>query len=659
MIDMDPDWVILNEDENNVSTVITAFRGDDPVIIKNVTADAGDYSFDAKSNDGGKTWNVTVSNITAKSSTTAIKLNVKLSETSTRTKTFTIYHTQFDKETVSVDFGDDNVLVPCADGQNPDSEFFVNFEIPVLMRVGGELVTIKSITPDSYADCFSMTSEGNLKVKSFPGNSQTASIKFTVSDGTNSGIGYVNFTKFNTQGGTLAMYTLNIDANDIVCDTRKNTNDYKVYAGKQGKSDNIIKASVNKYSSKEGNSVISVSNLPDNYAVFYANDPEDWKEDATSTIGEYQKITNAGIEIGKTINPDKCVSFQLREWIGEGTPWSDMVEDNYKVWDTENILVDIIRDISSYQFVVTPNKIHRDVTGEIVLPKNKQITVGLSKNVAGDGVAEYIPLTECPTGYDLYYEIDNNGDAVKCGGEVENISLPYTIDVSEVTNSIVLTLVVNENSEEDGMVVLSETVEITSDVPGKSAYVGYLTDSMCTVSCDANGVPTTGQEYFTTFKVTNGDVSMVTVPEGTGYKAEYKNGKVRFYDFEQSLLEVTKLTLTARYTDAEGIEGEEEAGYTIVKLKIAEASTILDFSNDNIIVPCDENSNPFVEEVSTFVAMLHGDDVLNLTSNDVKLGERDSEGYYKITLKVTDLLFDGDVCNKELTFTGKDATGES
>jgi hypothetical protein len=163
-----------------------------------------------------------------------------------------------------------------------------------------------------------MTAEGNLKVNSFPGTGQQASVKFTVSDGINSGVGYVNFTKFNTQGGTLAMYTLNIDANDIVCDTRKNTNDYKVYAGKKGKSDNIIKASVNKYSSKEGNSIISVSDLPGNYAVFYANDPEDWKEDATSTIGEYQKITNAGIEIGKTINPDKCVSFQLREWIGEG-----------------------------------------------------------------------------------------------------------------------------------------------------------------------------------------------------------------------------------------------------------------------------------------------------------------------------------------------------
>jgi hypothetical protein len=120
-----------------------------------------------------------------------------------------------------------------------------------------------------------MTSAGDIKVKSFPGKDQKASVKFTVSDGTNTAEGYVNFTKFNTAGGTIAMYTLNINANDIVCDTRNNINEYKVYSGKQGVSDNKIKVLVNKYSSKEGNSVIEVSALPSNYAVYYANDPED------------------------------------------------------------------------------------------------------------------------------------------------------------------------------------------------------------------------------------------------------------------------------------------------------------------------------------------------------------------------------------------------
>jgi hypothetical protein len=269
-------------------------------------------------------------------------------------------------------------------------------------------------------------------------------------------------------------------------------------------------------------------------------------------------------------------------------------------------------------------------------------------------------LTKCPAGYDLYYEIDNNGDAVKFGGEKEDDNLPYTLELDNIKNSVVLTMVVDENSDDSGMVVLSETVEITSDIPGKSAYVGYLTDSMCTVSCDANGNPTAGQVYETTFKVTNGTVQNVTLPQGNGYKLTHEgNGKIKIDSFTQALSEVTKLKFTATYVDSEGITGEEEASYTIVKLKIAEASTILDFSNDNVIIPCDENGQPYISEASTFVAMLHGDDVLNLTSTDVTLGDRDKQGYYKISFNVNNLVFNGDVCNKELTFTGKDATGES
>lgn len=144
-----------------------------------------------------------------------------------------------------------------------------------MMRVGGQLVKATSITADKNPESFEMTSDGNIKVKSFPGSAQKTSVKFTVSDGTNTAEGYVNFTKFNTAGGTIAMYTLNINANDIVCDTRNNINEYKVYSGKQGVSDNKIKVLINKYSNKEGNSVIEVSALPSNYAVYYANDPED------------------------------------------------------------------------------------------------------------------------------------------------------------------------------------------------------------------------------------------------------------------------------------------------------------------------------------------------------------------------------------------------
>lgn len=657
VVDVDPNWVMLNEDENSVETIITAFRGEDPIVIQDVSAaESGPFKVTPTKENEGKTWKIKVSDFTDRTGTTSVKLNIKLSDTSTRTKTLNVYHTSSDKDTVSVDFGDDNILVPCSDGSNPDAGFFNNLEIPVMMRVAGQLVKATSITPDKNPESFEMTSTGNIKVKSFPGSAQKASVKFTVSDGTNTAVGYVNFTKFNTAGGTIAMYTLNVAANDIVCDTRGNSNKYEVYTGATAVKDNIIKVSVNHYSSDSGNTVMSVSELPSTYAVFYANDPQDWAENANSTLGEYHKITDAGIKIGQDINPDKCVSFQLREWVGNETPWSNMNDGNYIVWDTENILVDIIRDIASYQFVVTPNKIHRNVNGEIIVPENKEITIGLSKNKAGDGETKYESLSVIPVGYDIYCEKDNNGNPVKFGEEHEDNTLPVKIDVSDVTNSIVLTLVVNENSEDDGQVVLSETIEITSDVPGKSAYIGYLTDPMCTVSCDANGIPTDGQVYDTTFKVTNGTVTNVAIPGGKGYTAKFENGKVYFERFTQDLPEVTNITLTATCKYSDGTTGEEEAGYTIVKLKVADASTILDFSNDNVVIPCDENGTPYTSTVSTFVAMLHGDDILTLTSDDVALGSRDEEGYYKITLSIQDLVFDGDVCNKELTFTGTDGS---
>jgi hypothetical protein len=310
VIDMDPDFAMVNSDDNSAETTIQAFRGDDPIIIQDVTCDSGDYKCTITPSNGNKTWKVVVSEI---KDSVSVKVNIKLSDTSTRTKTFSIYHTKNDSETISVDFGDDNILVPCSDGSNPDAGFFNNLEIPVMMRVAGQLVKATSITPDKNPESFEMTSDGNIKVKSFPGSAQKTSVKFTVSDGTNTAEGYVNFTKFNTAGGTIAMYTLNVAANDIICDTRGDSNKYEVYTGATAVKDNIIKVSVNHYSSDSGNNVMSVSELPSTYAVFYANDPQDWAENANSTLGEYHKITDAGIKIGQDINPDKCVSFQLRE----------------------------------------------------------------------------------------------------------------------------------------------------------------------------------------------------------------------------------------------------------------------------------------------------------------------------------------------------------
>ena len=333
-----------------------------------------------------------------------------------------------------------------------------------------------------------------------------------------------------------------------------------------------------------------------------------------------------------------------------------MSETNYKIWDDEIISVDIIRDIAAYKFVLTPNKIHRDVDGVVIVPENKEISIGMSKNVSGDGISEYVPLTECPAGYDLYYKKDNGND-IKFGSEEEHNLLPYKLNVADVTSSVVLTLVVDENSDDDKKVVLSETVEVTSDVPGESAYVGYLTDSLGIVSCDANGEPTAGTVLSTEFKVTNGTVTNVTSDyEGSEFNVKPSGSTITFDEFKQTLPEKTTIVLTAKYLDKDGVVGTEEAVYTIVKLKVAEASTILDFSNDNIVIPCDENGTPYTSTVSTFVAMLHGDDILTLTSDDVALGSRDEEGYYKITLSIQDLVFDGDVCNKELTFTGTDGS---
>lgn len=658
VIDLDPDWAMVNEDLRVAKTDITARRGNDPVIIQDITCDEDGFRFFAdKLDEDGITWRATISEMDLEANIIPVRLHIKLSETQSYTKTFTIYPTSFDNETVSADFGDDNILVPCSDGETPDTDFFTNLEIPILMRVGGKEVTVTSATPDKYSDCFELTKNGNLKIKKYPGTNQRESIKFTISDGVNSTTAYLNFTKFNTAGGTISMYTLNINANDIVCDTRSGQNVYTVYTGKQSSTDNVIKASINVYSTN-GNTIIPVSELPSKYAVFYANDPQDWVEDASSTIGEYQQITDDGIKIGETIAPDKCVAFQLREWIGDGEPWNDMSETNYKIWDDEIISVDIIRDIAAYKFVLTPNKIHRNVENKIVVPENKQIKVGLSKDVAGDGDPRYTQLNVIPTGYDIYYEIDNSGDIKKIGGEPEPVSLPYSLDVSSVTNSIVFYLITNENSIDDGTVVLSETISVTSDIPGESAYVGYLTDSLGIVSCDANGEPTAGTVLSTEFKVTNGTVTKVTSNyEGLDFKVTPSGSTIIFDEFTQTLPEKTSIVLTATYLDKDGVSGTEEAVYTIVKLKVAEASTILDFSNDNVIIPCDENNDPYVTEVTTFVAMLHGDEILTLTSDDVELGEQDEEGYYKLTIPISGLTFDGAVCNKEIIFTGTGKTG--
>ena len=232
-------------------------------------------------------------------------IDIKLSDDVTRTRTFSIYQTQYDMETISVDLGDDNLLIPCADGTTPDKGIFP-IDIPVIMRYAGEPVNITSVkSTDSGFTDFEFKND-TLSLKGLPSNNKShGSIGFTFSGEGKTGTAYVSYTKFDTKGGTISMYTLLLNANDIVCDTRNNINEYKVYSGKLGNQDNYIIAKVKEYAN--GKFVEKkVSDLKNNYAVFYANDPQDWVEG--SEENEYQKINDSGILIGTGgICPDNCV----------------------------------------------------------------------------------------------------------------------------------------------------------------------------------------------------------------------------------------------------------------------------------------------------------------------------------------------------------------
>ena len=667
VIYMDPNSAMINSDSASVSTTVRAYRGSDIAIIQNITGEsknsADSVNCSAKKNSDNS-WTVTFSAINSTSSIVYVDLVIKLSDELSTTRTFSIYQTQYDAETVSVDLGDDNLLIPCADGVTPNKNFFPR-SIPVIMRHGGNLVNITKVEClDSGFTAFEYK-EGNLVLNGLPeGDQQGGSIGFEFTGDGKTGTAYLSYTKFNTQGDTVPMYFLKVDANDIVCDTRNNKNEYTVYNGKQGKSDNTIKASVMKYSST-GLEELPLSKLPNNYAVFYANDPQDWTEGTESTVGEYKKLNDNGINIGNDIQPDECVSFQLREWIGSGEAWTTANESDYKAWDTESITIDIIRDISAYSFVVDPNKIHRDVKGNLTVPSDNKLLINLRKDRAGDGEVIWEALQEVPTGYDIWYKIDDN-DRKKLGGENEIVSLPYSLDVTGVKKEVGLYLIIDESSEEDDLVVLSETIEVTSDTPGKTAYVGHLTDSLGVVVCDGDKKPVPGQVLSTSFKVTNGTIDSVTSDyEGKKLDITYSTetpGYVEFTNFVDSLPETSSIKLIATYTGEDGVQGQEEAVYTIVKLQIAEASTLLDFTNDNIVIPCDENFKSYVESVEVGVTMIHGDESLTLTtsSSDVQLGEQqDDEGYYTLTIPVSKLTFENQIANLKISFVGTDKEGNT
>lgn len=330
VVEMDPDMVMINEDDTQASTIIRAYRGNDIVDIHSIvcTSSEADVSIDEK-ND--KSWDIVVSNINSGSNIIDIKLEIYLTENSApRYKTFKIYQTKFDVATATLDVDDDTILVPCADGINPDANIFP-MTVSTTFRVNGTEQEGYTLSAEGYGEDIFTCVGGTINIHKFPGENKSVSVKFKATKGDAIAEAHIRFTKFDTKNGELTMYSLKLSANDIVCDTRGGNNVYTVYSGKQGQSDNIIKAIVSKYSSETGTKQISLAELPGNFKVYYANDPQDWKEGPDSTLWEYSELTDAGIEIGETISPDKCVSFQLREWIGEGEAWKDMTESNYKV----------------------------------------------------------------------------------------------------------------------------------------------------------------------------------------------------------------------------------------------------------------------------------------------------------------------------------------
>lgn len=195
---------------------------------------------------------------------------------------------------------------------------------------------------------------------------------------------------------------------------------------------------------------------------------------------------------------------------------------------------------------------------------------------------------------------------------------------------------------------------------------------MGVVSCDSNGKPTAGLVLATEFKVTNGTVTEVSLFDESGKAFEKTNlnytiagGKVTFSEFKNTLPETTRIVLKAKYKDGEGnelIEGDSLV-YTIAKLKVAEASTVVDFSNDNIIIPCDENGTMLATTATTYVAMMHGDEVLglNLETPDNNIyslsSSASTNGYYKLDINLNNCTFTNDVCNVVIPFIGAGVSG--
>ena len=286
----------------------------------------------------------------------------------------------------------------------------------------------------------------------------------------------------------------------------------------------------------------------------------------------------------------------------------------------------------------------------------KNVSCRLYKTVGG--VKNYVDIPQDYFGFDIELYLDG----VK---QKSHYTIDDVITLDQFTNSCEFVLVNQGGEGEEDVVwdrklVTKEYAEAGTD--GNSAYVGYLTDSLGVVSCDAQGNPVSGP-LSTTFKVTNATVTKVEVVGSyNGVTITPSKDTVTFSGFTKDLLDTNKIILKGTYTyDDE--TATTELTYNLVKLKVAEATTILDFSNDNIIVPCDENGIVSVSNVSTGVAMMHGETDLDVSLKEsvegITLGDSIGNGYRKLTINLSKVRFVDDICNLSITIIGTDSEGKT
>lgn len=636
IVELSPDMMMVNP-KGSAATTVTAHKGGKAIDIESVTCTFEGGTAEYTTEQDLKDWDVVFTNIEFESAYVFAKLTVVVEGGIERTKTFGMYSTAYDQDTVVVNWSDDHVLIPCSDGVTPDKGFFPR-TIEAEMWVGGTKRTITNITSDYTT--FNKNDQ-SIQLTSVP-DENSGSIKLTVTDGTNTVTEYINYTKFDTKGGTVSMYWLNIPTVSIICDTKSGINQYMTYPGSSVK-DKIyntkVYVQVNQYGSEE--KVLDLGDLPKGWEVYYANDPSDYGDDG-STIGEWKKVTsNEGgkyyVELGKETNPDVCLVFQLRQ--------------GNKTWDTESIDVSIDRVPSAYRLICAPNQLSMDPDNKF----NQSVDLFLTRDVADEkGLVIPESLNEVPVGYDLMYSIDG-GSWKHVDGAHETAQIPIRVEIGAIKSMVTFALIVDEFSEEDNRVVCTETIMATSAQPGKDSNICSLTDPYGTLSCDADGNVTPDQKCETTVYVTNATILKAddvdindNIPSDIFSSTPTLNddGSVTItFDKFQNLPEVTHVKIKASYINNNGDSNTGTCVYTIVKLKVADATTTLDIYNQNIYIPVDERNTSTIPEISTGFSLTYGSKELSVTNVSDK-GNLVSLLDSTFVINTQDMTFEGDSPNR-------------